>query len=898
MKTLHIFGSWLICAPLALADIISIPSTEPDASTSVVPNRYFIELDGSTELLLKRDGGKRKPHEIVYESLKKREIKFHVNREFHSEDLFVGAAVTIKDFRDVAAVANAPGVRAVWPVRIIERVKCMTKQKTEPNVPLDVLSAHRMIGVDRVHAEGFTGKGVKIGIIDSGIDYKHPALGRGFGRKYRWLGNSSPKYKVIGGWDFVGNAFNGFNRPMPGPDPLDKCCGHGTHVAGIIGANPGYRFNISGVAPRASLTAYRVLGCTGPSSEDILIDALLRGAKDGQDILIMAIGSPLGWTESALNVVARKLVAKGIIVVFSAGNDGEFGSWYAGYGGRGVISVANAFNTVIISRNALLNGSKVASIPYIHPVPLPDSGPLPIFATSTDTTIANDACNPLPVNTPNLSSAVVVVRMGGCSLSQKLGNIAAKGGKISLVYDDGHHGFRALNDGKYYAGSIRAADGEFLVKQFKAGIPVTVSFPQTGGLINFSNPDSKLIYPESSYGPSYDLSLMPSVAAPGTDILSTLPRSFGGYGILSGTSAAAPLVAGSAALLLEATNKSKRAAFGAQTRFETTGELLLSSHAHGAPLETVTRQGTGLINVHNAIHYKTVVMPGELLLNDTDHFNGSHIITIYNTGSQTQEYHVSHMPAATAATIKSNSILPNLGPVPLNVHSATVQLSPTFFSLPPNGITNVLVTFSPPKDVSPATFPVFSGFIAIKSATENLHVTYLGLAASLKDKRVIDTESVISGVPGPVIINLKGSKVQNRPATYTMINEDIPILFFQLAFGTPILRIDLVHSDTNFGPMLKGVLGTNLPPYHRGSHFEDVKIVGNIAEADWVRRDAEDHNWTKKAQSIDQFSNMTAIPNGDYRVLVRALRVTGNPSMLADYESWLSHPIYIRAPGN
>lgn len=69
---------------------------------------------------------------------------------------------------------------------------------------------------------------MKIGILDTGTDYKHPALGGGFG----------PGFKVAGGYDFVGDAYTGFNTPVPDNDPLDQCAGHGTHVAGIIGADP------------------------------------------------------------------------------------------------------------------------------------------------------------------------------------------------------------------------------------------------------------------------------------------------------------------------------------------------------------------------------------------------------------------------------------------------------------------------------------------------------------------------------------------------------------------------------------------------------------------------------------------------------------------------------------
>ncbi|RKP05309.1 peptidase S8/S53 domain-containing protein, partial [Thamnocephalis sphaerospora] len=105
------------------------------------------------------------------------------------------------------------------------------------------------------------GAGIKIGIIDTGIDYTHPALGGCFG----------PKCKVAFGYDFAGDAYTGLNRAKPDADPLDQCNGHGTHVAGLVAAKSDMAM---GTAPGATLGAYRVFGCTGSVEMHLMISAM------------------------------------------------------------------------------------------------------------------------------------------------------------------------------------------------------------------------------------------------------------------------------------------------------------------------------------------------------------------------------------------------------------------------------------------------------------------------------------------------------------------------------------------------------------------------------------------------------------------------------------------------
>ena len=149
----------------------------------------------------------------------------------------------------------------------------------------------------------------------------------------------------------------------------------------------------------------------------VLVAALLRAHDDNQDIITLSLGGSDGWTESTTSTVASRIARSGRIVTIAAGNDGEFGSWYTSSPGNAIdaISVASLDNTMIPLQNATVHGVAHAPITYFDALPLPITETLPIFATSTDTTVVDDACDPLPDSTPDLSKFIVIVRRGTCT---------------------------------------------------------------------------------------------------------------------------------------------------------------------------------------------------------------------------------------------------------------------------------------------------------------------------------------------------------------------------------------------------------------------------------------------------------------------------------------------------
>lgn len=293
-----------------------------------------------------------------------------------------------------------------------------------------------MTQVDRLRANGITGAGTRVAVIDTGIDYRHPALGGGFGEGYL----------VSFGTDLVGDDYDGTNTPVPDPDPIDDCEGHGTHVAGTVAAqvNP---YGFTGAAPDVTLGAYRVFGCGGSSGNDVLIAAYNQAYEDGADIITASIGGPSGWSEDAWAVAVQRIVEAGVPCTVSAGNDGAFGQFYTSTAANGkrVTAVASVDNTQ--SPSVLLNasyttGSNGSLESFGWSAGTPDNWgnvSLPLWAGNYDTSDPADGCEPYPEDTPDLSPYIVLIRRGTCTFVQKATNAAARGARVSISE---HHIFR------------------------------------------------------------------------------------------------------------------------------------------------------------------------------------------------------------------------------------------------------------------------------------------------------------------------------------------------------------------------------------------------------------------------------------------------------------------------
>ncbi|HEX9614359.1 MAG TPA: S8 family serine peptidase, partial [Bacteroidota bacterium] len=204
---------------------------------------------------------------------------------------YFGASLTVRSSQ-VPAILRLPYVKTVYRDRPVRAA--LAKSSAQ----MGVLSVWQSFGNQ--------GEGVRVGIIDSGVDYLHPALGGGFG----------PGFKVSGGYDFV----NGDG------DPLDDE-GHGTHVSGIVAAETD---SIKGIAPKATLYVYKVLDHTGSGTESDVIAAIERAVdpdgngdpSDRLDIVNLSLGSEGGSSTGPSSVAVDNASKLGVLFCIAAGNSG------------------------------------------------------------------------------------------------------------------------------------------------------------------------------------------------------------------------------------------------------------------------------------------------------------------------------------------------------------------------------------------------------------------------------------------------------------------------------------------------------------------------------------------------------------------------------------------------
>jgi minor extracellular serine protease Vpr len=605
----------------------------------------------------------------------------------------------------LSEIAALPGVTAILPLQTFT---------------LDNAVSVPFLGVPTVWngAAGFRGEGVKVGIIDTGIDYTHANFG-GPGTVAAYtaahaastspadpalFGPSAPKVK--GGIDLVGDAYNASApagdpalTPHPDPNPLD-CNGHGSHVAGTaagfgvtaVGATyagpydattPSNSFRIGpGVAPRADLYAIRVFGCSG--STNVVVDALDWAVDHDMDVVNMSLGSSFGSATTADAIASDNAAKAGIVVVASAGNSGA-----APYITGSPASASDAISVAAIDSTASFAGATLARSGAANLTAINANGAsfsdglaLPVKVLKNPDGTISLGCNKADYIAAGVTGKIVVTARGTCARVARavFGQQAGAAAVIMLNNAAGFPPFEGQITGNPDTGE------QFLVTIPFLGVPLTTANTasllaadgSTYTLTNtaIANPSFRGFASFTSGGPRIgDSALKPDISAPGVSILSTASGTGNSGEILSGTSMAAPHVSGVAALT--------RQAHPTWSSADIRAAIVNTGDPGGLASYKASLGGSGLVQPIGSTRTQTIATTDKRGTNLSfgyrelaGNFSDSKDITLNNRGSS---------PASFNVSVTNASGSPH-----------TVSLSRTSLTVPAGGSSSISVTLNVP----------------------------------------------------------------------------------------------------------------------------------------------------------------------------------------------------------
>ncbi len=821
-------------------------------------------------------------------------VELDVRHTFGS--LWSGVSATIDD-ADVETVSELPQVRAVYPVLPVQAPQT-------PSEP-DLVSALSMTGADIAQSElGVRGEGIRVGVIDTGIDYDHPDLG-GSGTDGE---RAFPTEKVVAGHDFVGDDYNadptseGYQPvPLPDPDP-DDCQGHGTHVAGIVGADGDVsNGGVRGVAPGVELGAYRVFGCDGSTEADIMVAAMEQALADGMDVVNQSIGSAFStWPQYPTAVASDNLVDAGVVMVASIGNSGASGTWSAGSPGVGedVIGVASFDNVTVTAALLTVDGVEIPYMPATGSPEPPTEGTLPLVRLGEPGSAEARVCAPIEAD---LTGAAVLVERGAhesnadCDASFYAKALAAQraGAAAVVLYNNVPGVFNATVEGAEeitipvvgiaqssgLAADAEAADGE-----------ATLTWTDVAG--SMPNPTAGLISSFSSYGLGADLSLKPDVGAPGGSIYSTYPLEKGAHASLSGTSMSAPHVAGAVALLLEA--RPDVAAHDVRDLLQNSADPAAWSGNPGLGLiEPVHRQGAGMLDIDDTIRATATVSPGKLSLGESEGGPVTRTLTVTNDGDADVTYELSSLDAVATGGLQETDgvvttrspdnpgffagqarvVMPDLVIVPAG-DSATFEVT-----IEPQGLSQAqyggYIVLTPSEEGAPLSVP-FAGFAGDYQALpllEDLGPNDLPALGKLAEcDRLIGIDCAAGG----------SWELAADGTSFTMAEGDVPTVLIHLEHPARSLTFSIYQAMPD---------GTT-----------PDAIAENQAVARYVEHVGRDSGtftaWTWDGTRSTEGDARSAVPDGNYVLQVRALSALGDPENPDHVETWSTPAFTIDRDGD
>lgn len=534
------------------------------------------------------------------------------------------------DYADLETIQDLPGVKDAYVSQVYQLIEPVNETKLADSVP--------SIGGDISQKTGYTGKGMVVAILDTGLDTSHEAFQNGVNSaKYT---KTDIQAKISGnplqaGEISVDSVYKSSKIPFA-YDYYDNDTNvsggnsHGTHVAGIVGASGR---KVTGVAPDAQLMILKIFGDDGSGAYDSDILAALDDAVMlGVDAINMSLGMTAGFSQAAeakMQQVYQRVKNAGISLMCAAGN--EYSSSYKSASGTDLPLASNPDNGAVASPSTYDAALSVASMnnvkataPYllVGDRKIRYSDPAETVSkqiASLNGTYEYVACGvgaTTDFTGKTLTNKVALIQRAGeengeiLTFAQKEANAKKAGAKAVIIYDNVEGDLVNMStDGNIPAVFISKADGEAMLAASDKHVSFSKSY-----LAQFQDAYSGKMSDFSSWGVTPDLKLKPEITAPGGDIYSTLPG--GLYGSMSGTSMASPHMAGAAVVMAQYITEELGGTDMTQQEITALSNKLLMSTA--VPVKnkqslpySPRKQGAGLVQLGRATKAKAYLSSAE-----------------------------------------------------------------------------------------------------------------------------------------------------------------------------------------------------------------------------------------------------------------------------------------------
>jgi minor extracellular serine protease Vpr len=782
-KHVGILLAAVLSAGAALAQSLPNRSAERPAVAQTLPSHWAVVLSGqpaaarfsSRAQLMGAEGRNYRQQLALRQAAVRSELESRRYVVTGSDDTLLNAVFISASAGRAAELRGMAGVLDVIPMR---------------NRQLDMNRATALVNASSawsaVGGTGNAGAGIKIAIIDTGVDVDHLALQDSTlsvpsGFPICTTGHSEDcKYtntKVIVARSYVRQLAAGTDSSNPSansrPDdytPRDHV-GHGTATSAVAAGAAVTDGTVSfrGMAPKAWIGSYKVMGSPGVndySTDDVLIQAVSDALNDGMDIANISIGSQAfygaldagsvcgnaaGVPCDPFAYAVEQAVQNGLVVVTSAGNSGASGTSYPSYSSMGSPGTAPSAIAAGASTNShyfsptvgvvgATSSSGVASLAAAASDSYIYTGALsaPMVAVST---LGNDGYACAALTSGSLKRKFALIQRSpstgssSCGFATKVAN-AVDAGAIGVVFynrDASSTLIQPSGVSSYYIPTVMLSysDGVALKNYLASNSGATVRIDQAGTEVSSSTGDEMAYF--SSKGPTPDLALKPDVTAPGTSIYTATQKldpasdmySETGYAAVDGTSFSSPMTAGAAALVLQAHPSFTPAQVKSAIANSANRTALTLENYYGY-LVDAQWMGAGRLDAQAAVNAVAVASPTSASFGAVSGtMSKSQTFTITNTGSSSLTFAV----AVTTATVNNTETMRQHQYYESGTTSSTgvtPTVDKTSITLAAGASTTLTLSLT---GTAPATGGSYTGAVTLTASSTSLQIPYLYIVA-------------------------------------------------------------------------------------------------------------------------------------------------------------------------